>query len=162
LYSRRKSIIHDDVWLVGSCTVGSGLTLGKRSICMAHSVITKDTEPNCTYMGSPAIKKEQMNFWKPLDLTTKFKMMHAWIIEYQKENQDVSFEIDSEFDITIYNSTLNQRLVFTNQIKNLKDQTITEFDMLKKEFYKKNTEFERKFYKYIYNNKARFVPISIL
>lgn len=62
LYAKRKTIINDDVWLVGSCVVGSGIVLGKRSTALINSVITKDTLPDRAYSGSQPKLWSMSNF----------------------------------------------------------------------------------------------------
>lgn len=52
LYSKRETIIEDDVWLVGSCIVGSEvLSWIGEGVALINSVLTKDTLPDRAYAG---------------------------------------------------------------------------------------------------------------
>lgn len=50
----REVTIEDDVWLVGHC-ISSAARLAERSMVMAGSVVTHNTEPNHVYAGVPAV-----------------------------------------------------------------------------------------------------------
>lgn len=47
-------VVEDEVTIWGQVGVASGLTLGKNSIILAASGVSKDCEPGKTYFGSPA------------------------------------------------------------------------------------------------------------
>jgi acetyltransferase-like isoleucine patch superfamily enzyme len=48
-------LIEDDVWLIGSFNVISpGITIGKRSVILTGSVVTKDVPPYACVAGNPA------------------------------------------------------------------------------------------------------------
>lgn len=153
LYSKRKTKIEDDVWLVGSCVVGSGLHLGKRSIALINSVLTKDTEPGKVYAGSPAKLMEKANFYKDVTLEEKLSMLNGWLDEYVTANPDINIaKSDNETVLTENDNTI----VFT--LSPEKSETKGYFFLIDKTFNKSNSELERKVYKYLYNNKARFIP----
>jgi len=52
-HSIKKLTIEDDVWLVGHCLV-SPVRIGKRSVVLLGSLITKDIEADRVYAGVPA------------------------------------------------------------------------------------------------------------
>lgn len=153
LYAMRKTIIEDDVWLVGSCIVGSGLRLGRRSTALINSVITKDTEEDRVYAGSPAKLMEKANFYNPVTLQQKFEMLNNWLKEFVQSNPEVQLSHDDKQ--TILTKGIDTT-VFT--IETDKNNQPGFFFLADKTFNKSNSELERQVYKFLYNNKARFLP----
>ena len=153
LYAMRKTIIEDDVWLVGSCIVSSGLHLGKRSTALINSVITKDTEADRVYAGSPAKLMEKANFYIPITLDQKFEMLNLWLKEFVQENPEIQL-VQNANDSTLFRG--DDVTVFT--IESNKKNDASYFFLTDKTFNKSNTQLERKIYKFLYNNKARFLP----
>src|SRR4051812_7875685 len=64
LFSARPTVIMNDAWLVGSCTVGSGITIGERAICMNGSNITKSVPAHTVALGAPATVREGLSFYR--------------------------------------------------------------------------------------------------
>ncbi|MBB4806191.1 acetyltransferase-like isoleucine patch superfamily enzyme [Chryseobacterium defluvii] len=153
LYAMRKTVIEDDVWLVGSCVVGSGITLGKKSTALINSVLTKDTEPGRAYAGSPAKLMEKANFYIEKTISEKFEMLNGWLEDFVKLNPAVS--INKNTSETVLEEG-NDRVIFTTNEKDNSDKGV--FFLTNKTFNKSNSALERKVYKYLYNNKARFLP----
>lgn len=158
LFGKRKTIIEDDVWLVGSCIVSSGVTLATRSICLINSVITKSTAASCVYSGAPAKIMENINFWKPVSLKDKFDMLFNWAKEFILDNSNLELSRIAENRIEIFCKKSFERLLFVENACGESDNLVTEFDMSKKIYKKNNSNLERNFYKFIYNHKARFIP----
>lgn len=163
LFSAQQTSIEDDVWLVGSCIVSSGLTLAFRSIFLIGSVITKSTEPCKVYGGVPAELLEKLNYWKEVTVDEKVKMMCIWVKQFAEQtNEDISYvcnKSDAEL-IRITHNTRNEHLVFGVDVNlDTFNPTITYFDLKAKTYTKRLSYLERKFYQYIYNHKARFIPI---
>lgn len=159
LFAKRETIIEDDVWLVGSCVVGSGIRLGYRSIALINSVLTKDTLANRVYAGSPAKIMEKANFYQPISLDEKFEMLATWIKEFvalQEEPIDLVVELDH---ITIKASNSKESVIFFKTKPKELQNSQSAFFLSDKTYIKTNTELQRKVYKYLYNNKARFLPI---
>ena len=50
------NIIEDEVTIWGQVGITSGITISKKTVILAQSGITKTTEPNTTYFGSPAVE----------------------------------------------------------------------------------------------------------
>jgi lysyl-tRNA synthetase class I len=159
LFGKRKTIIEDDVWLVGSCVVSSGLRLGRRSICLINSVVTKDTEQNNVYSGAPAKVMERVNFWKPVTLDEKFEMMFQWANDFVVNNSGISVKRTGNRIIELQNLDEKSSLLFVEAYTESDSKLETEFNMVEKTFKKKNTQLERDFYRFIYNHKARFIPL---
>lgn len=157
LFAKRKTVIEDDVWLVGSCVVSSGLTLGKKSICLINSVITKDTEPGKSYAGAPAKLMEKANFWKPVGLDEKFQMLLNWANDFVAMNADVY--VTKHTDQLVELSAYGECVQFVANFTETAEQT-TQFNLADKTFKKKNGRLEREFYRFLYNHKARFIPIE--
>lgn len=159
LFAKRKTIIEDDVWLVGSCVVSSGLTLGKRSTALINSVLTKNTEPNRAYAGSPAKIMDQVKFYIPLTLDEKFEMLEGWLNEFIMSNK--LFELNvNENELILHNLKENQNVIFTKSTTKKIDLNVSVFYLFDKTFCKTNSITERIIYKFLYNNKARFIPIQ--
>lgn len=158
LYAKRKTIINDDVWLVGSCVVGSGIVLGKRSTALINSVITKDTLPDRAYSGSPAKIMEHVKFYLPKTLDEKYNMLKGWIEEFVMNNVNV-FRLDSnENELILFNLEEQETVIFTKSEIKLTDLSQSVFYLFDKTYNKTNIVSERMIYKFLYNNKARFVP----
>jgi acetyltransferase-like isoleucine patch superfamily enzyme len=153
LYAMRKTIIEDDVWLVGSCIVGSGLHLGRRSTALINSVLTKDTEADRVYAGSPAKLMEKANFYDPITLDQKFELLNKWLKEFVEINPDVQIS-QNEQQIILKNT--EDSTIFT--MESNKNDVPSYFFLSDKTFNKSNSELERRIYKFLYNNKARFLP----
>lgn len=161
LFSKRATVIEDDVWLVGSCIVGSGLTLGRRSIALINSVLTKDTLEDKAYAGSPAKLMENAQFYKPKTLDEKFEMLKGWLSEFVLLNEAEFLFEEVESQTLIIKSMLSDDIVEFNKFnKAITDQPEKSIFFLEgKVFQKTNIELERRIYKYLYANKARFIPL---
>jgi len=158
LFAKRETVINDDVWLVGSCIVGSGIELGKRSVILINSLLTKDTLPNSTYSGSPAKLMERLNFYKPISVNEKFILLKNWLVEFCDKN---SVSLTNEKDEIIIRSSLKyEEVIFTKKNKDeyATDQSV--FYLNNKTYQKTNIELEREIYSYLYGNMARFIPIN--
>lgn len=152
LFAKRKTILEDNVWLVGSCVVGSGITMGNRSTALINSVITKDTIPDGAYAGSPAKLMEKTKFYLPKTIDEKFDMLDNWINEfiilnpkYKKEKTNTEIILSNDNNKTVFSKASNDGQVGT-------------FYLGDKTFNKTNSEIERTIYKFLYGNKARFIP----
>lgn len=86
LYGERPVTIEDDVWLVGSCIVASGVTLGKRLVALISSNITKSWPENTVLVGSPAIPKPSLSFYRPIAQEEKWALLGTWLDEIAKLN----------------------------------------------------------------------------
>ena len=79
LFGERPVVIEDDVWLVGSCIVASGVTLGRRTVALIGSNITKSWPANSVLAGTPASSKSGMSFYKEITLDEKWQLLKSWI-----------------------------------------------------------------------------------
>lgn len=157
LYGFNPTVIENDVWLVGSCIVASGAYLREKTICLTSSFIQGTTEPKSTYSGNPAKKQDKIRLWINPSINEKFAMMTTWCSEFCTVNFDLEIEVlenslvlTDKKDVVIIGKCDLQKTLSGNE---------TYFNLSTKTYTKKLTELERKFYKYLYNNKARFIPI---
>jgi len=159
LFSDRKTIIEDEVWLVGSCIVASGLTLRYRSTCLIGSNLTKNTEPFCVYGGNPARLMDKLTFWKDISLFEKFQLMEKWVREFCSFNS-YTFLIDSDKSVIeiLDNQSTNKIYIGIDISLNIDNNGVSIFDLKTKKYNKRLSEIERKFYMYIFDHKARFTP----
>lgn len=158
LYSKRETIIEDDVWLVGSCIVGSGLKLGWRSVALINSVLTKDTLPDRAYAGSPAKLMEKAKFYVEKSLDEKFDLLSSWLNDFVLMNSNLTLKnLNSKF-LILENMETKEKVIFSKNNSNEIKKPESVFYLEDKTFIKTNSLLERQVYKYLYNNKARFLP----
>lgn len=159
LFSKRETIIEDDVWLVGSCIVGSGLKLGWRSVALINSVITKDTLPDRAYAGSPAKLMEKAQFYIQKTLDEKFELLNSWLKDFVAINKNVLTLSNENSELLILeDSEKNEKVIFSKKNNAEIKENESIFYLEDKTFIKTNSLLERQVYKYLYNNKARFLP----
>ena len=159
LFGTRETIINDDVWLVGSCVVSSGVTLGRKSIYLIGSNVTKSTEEDKVYAGNPAKIMEKLNFYKPISIDEKYLMMLKWSKDFVVINDGyVVSEMDDSFEIVDNKSDYKIRVEKNSEFSY--SDLVTVYDLSRKVYNKTLSELERKFYKYIYNHKARFLHLK--
>jgi len=53
-------VIGDGCWLGDGVIVLPGVTIGRRTVVAAGSVVTRDCEPDCLYAGVPAVRKRRL------------------------------------------------------------------------------------------------------
>lgn len=157
LFGKRETVINDDVWLVGSCVVSSGVILGRKSIYLIGSNITKNTESDKVYAGNPAKIMEKLNFYKSINIEEKYSMILQWSIDFVSINPEYNIsEMENHFEISGPLEKYKIRVV--KQETNINTENVTIFNLENKTYNKNLSELERKFYKYLFNNKARFLP----
>lgn len=161
LFAQRETIIEDDVWLVGSCVVGSGIKLSRRSVALINSVLTKDTLPDRAYAGSPAKLIENAQFYVPKTLDEKFIMLKNWLEEFVIDNEDKFLLKNIDNDLLVLADKNSSEFVrfYKYQNKNMDKDIYGTFYLSNKTFRKSNSKLERLVYRYLYGNKARFIPI---
>jgi acetyltransferase-like isoleucine patch superfamily enzyme len=79
LFGERPVVIEDDVWLVGTCIVASGVTLGRRTVALIGSNITKSCPANSVLAGTPAANKPGLSFYKEVTLDEKWQLLSGWV-----------------------------------------------------------------------------------
>lgn len=128
---------------------------------MINSVLTKDTLPDKAYAGSPAKIMEGVQFYKPISLDEKYEMLKNWLEEFVELNKEsLILSQIGEGILQIKNNKDNEVVKFYRD--SLPNASINEsvFSLANKTFVKTNLLLERQVYKYLYSNKARFLPIG--
>ncbi|OHD14844.1 MAG: hypothetical protein A2Z96_07975 [Spirochaetes bacterium GWB1_48_6] len=158
LFAKNATTIEDEVWLVGSCFVGSGLHLGYRSICMSGSNITKDTEEGGVYGGVPAKRLEKLNFYKEVTLLQKMEFMKQWAEEFALSDSQLEIQCDSQEEISILNKISGEKVQIVGHLPKKTEVTTTYFEVASKRYTKRLSRLEVDFYRSIFGNRARFLP----
>jgi acetyltransferase-like isoleucine patch superfamily enzyme len=162
LFAKRPTRIEDDVWLVGGCIVSPGLTLGRRSICLSGSVVTKDAVPGKVYAGVPAKLMEELDFWKQVTIGEKLEMMEAWVEQFTSATSEtLTVRTDSQNgSVEVADPANSERLVISTGVRPLPDASLTTtfFDLSSKEYTKTLSRLERRFCRFLLDHKARFLP----
>lgn len=158
LYGTRPVVLEDEVWLVGSCIVASGVTIGNRTIALITSNITKSWPANVVLVGSPARPKETLSFYKDISLEEKWEMLSTWLTDISNE---CSFNIIVH-DYFIVLSDEKDSIVFVRDITAEQDTSgqfpeSTICTLSTKKYIKKLTNIEEKVLKLLAGNKARFL-----
>jgi acetyltransferase-like isoleucine patch superfamily enzyme len=168
-YSEQPVTIEDDVWLMGfGHTIVPGVTLKKKSVIMAGSVVTKSTEENKTYSGIPAIDiSDRLPAWQPLTLAEKFEKLKQFTHEFVAEHPEFDgrvFGFDSKDDKQVNEAIRSDIpvLIFFKQLDlgsyNRGIHTI--FDLDTKRYTKQRTAIEICWVKFSLGFRARFIPFQ--
>ena len=170
-------IIEDDVWIVGSFNVISpGVKLGKKSVILTGSVVTKDVAPCSCVAGNPAKDiTDKLQPYKEISLDEKYEMMkkfmgefassknatktdHGWRIFTDKEVYEIAFAERTD-DKSVAKDV--PKIIFTkkNTVTRSLDKT-TIFDLATKTYTKRRTAAEISVIKSLLYSKARFCPLD--
>lgn len=161
LFGERPVLIEDDVWLVGSCIVASGVTLGRRTVALIGSNITKSWPKNTVLAGAPATQKLGLSFYRDVALAEKMDMLERWLMAVGEE-MDLDVEVvkseeirvtDAQGDLIVFVAK-NSSVCIRNQMP-----AATVCCLEDKSYNKQFTPLERKVLKYLAGNKARFYVI---
>ena len=171
-------VLEDDVWIVGSYNVISpGVRIGRGTIVMTGSVVTKDVPAGRVVAGNPARDiSEKITAYEQVTLDEKYKMMMRFVADYvsgkrgARKNADgwsvmrgkASFRVrfvtryrDSEDGLEI------PTLVFTKKFEGGNPRRlVTVFDLATKTYTKRRTACEVEVIRSLLYSKARFVPRS--
>jgi len=159
LFGMRPVTIANDVWLVGSCIVASGVSLGERLVALIGSNITKSFPGHVTIAGIPAAERPNLSFFKPITMDEKMALLDEWLKEFAASHDGYAVEAAGE-GLMIRNAA--GRLLFTRtraeaeaSIAAAPDATVCCIES--KRYTKRLTETEQSVLKYLANNKARFL-----
>lgn len=160
LFGRRPVDIGDDVWLVGSCIVASGVTLGKRTVALIGSNITKSFPPNAVIAGAPAQEKSNLNFYKDISLDEKWDLLKEWMQAYCADS-GLMLDITDEFlHVRNEKSTDYGEVVFSKYKDGAMEMRLKSLSTVccveDKKYNKRFSEMEYKVLKFLSGNKARF------
>lgn len=159
LFGERPVIIEDDVWLVGSCVVASGLTIGKKTIALIDSNITKSWPAHSTIAGVPATAKANLNFYTSLNLDEKWQLLRGWIEELAQSHDHIQGQYTNE-SITVFSTQHSGQVTFfkntASYLAIAQNAQITSCCIENKAYTKRHSPLERLVLKYLAGNKARF------
>ena len=169
-------VIEDDVWIVGSYNVISpGVKLGKKSVILTGSVVTKDVAPCGCVGGNPARDlTDKLKPYKEITIDEKYAMMRKFMEEFVSSQKGLvkikngwrvgegknTYEI--VFLEKVDNKSLREdsfKIIFTKKntaTRNYRKTTI--FDLSAKTYTKRRTFAEIAVIKSLLYSKARFIP----
>lgn len=164
LYGERPVKIESDVWLVGSCIVASGVSLGRRTVALIGSNITKSFPALSVIAGTPAQKKENLNFYKQISIEEKFRLLNEWVTQFKAEyscsNELEIYRDDNKIVLTNFFDGQKEVLTFLKLLSQFEKYTPTLKETVccieSKRYTKSFSKLEGDILKYLSNNKARF------
>lgn len=163
LFGERPVHIENDVWLVGSCIVASGVTLGRRTVALIGSNITKSFPENTVLAGTPAAPKLGLSFYKDVTLDEKWSLLRNWVEALSKE---LSLKTTTVEDEQLHVSNDNGELIVFVAASHHAKSTRTKIPSATvccvedKTYNKQFTLIEKQVLKYLAGNKARFSEVS--
>ena len=166
LYGERPIHVESDVWLVGSCIVASGVRIGRRTVALIGSNLTKDAPPEVVLAGSPAKVKEGLVFYKPVTLEEKFEMLNTWLRQLTDVPVIDAPNLTVEGDVmTVHWDDVEQVKFFKfeadfNRALLARSEKTTLCCVENKRYVKAMTTAERNVLKALAGNKARFYTVQ--
>lgn len=164
LYGETPSHIEPDVWLVGTCTLGSGVRIGRRTVALAGSNITKSCPPNVVLAGAPARVKDGLSFYRDISLDEKFELLSGWIsdapfasgegVSLDVDETKITLTIDDQGAVIFYKRSADFIAAASRQ-----QDGVTLCCVESKRYVKMFSDAERRVLKYLSGNKARFYSI---
>lgn len=139
-YSEKTLKIGNDVWFVGHCIV-SPIIAEDKSMALVGSVVTKDMKFNTIYAGCPAVA-----------ISDKIGPQFNEVSIDEKLNKLKQYLRESGADCN--------KIVIVRHPSEFKDDGKSYFAVETREYLKLGTEDEIKFMKYLFPEKAKFVPYS--
>lgn len=172
------TVIDDDVWVMGSYNViAPGVHIGKKTIVMTQSFVNKDIPENHCVTGNPMRDiTDRITPFRTVSMEEKISMIRGYIQEFLVQRypgkwaeitdgfnikgKSVEFQILflDVADVDIVGDDTN-KLIFTK--RNLIEQDykfVTIFDLERREYTKRLTEFEIEVIGFLVSFRARFVP----
>lgn len=162
LFGTKPVFIEDDVWLVGSCIVASGVTIGRRSVALSGSNITKSFPPLSVFAGSPAAVKETMQFYRDVSMEQKWQMLRDWIPDITKQHSLQVVKENGELIVLRRDNESEAEFIcfafdeLTCQDELAKYSGATVCDLTTKKYKKTYSDIEALVLKSLAGNKARF------
>ena len=164
LFGERSVLIEDDVWLVGSCIVASGVTLGRRLVALISSNITKSWPGSIVIAGSPAAPKSGLSFYREVTLDDKWCMLAQWLNDAVNEIGEASLDDTSSGTLIFSLTSSANRVAFVrdretaNALRESRSD-VTVCCVEDKTYNKRINETEQRILKFLAGNKARFRAI---
>jgi acetyltransferase-like isoleucine patch superfamily enzyme len=162
LYGMRPVVLEDDTWLVGSCIVASGVTLGRRTVALIASNITKSWPSMSVLAGSPAAPKAGMSFYREVSLDEKWQMMQGWADDIGRR---LSLSVEQNAASVILRNSNGEVVSFARsalEMRALMQQAphATVCCIESKTYSKRMTDTEYRVLKALSSNRARFNSVS--
>jgi len=169
-------VLEDDVWVVGSYNVISpGVRIGRGTIVMTGSVVTRDAPSKVVLAGNPARDiSEKIPAYRKVSLDEKYSMMKRFVAEYLTGKKGATKSTDGwsvrrgsklfrvRFVPRYGGSEANPELptlVFTKKFEGGNPgRLVTVFDLGSKTYTKRRTECEVELIRSLLYSKARFIP----
>lgn len=160
LFGERPVEIEDDVWLVGSCIVASGVTLGRRTVALIGSNITKSWPANSVLAGTPAALKPGLSFYKELTLNDKWSLLEGWLKE-ARDDLGVDVESVGTDLVVVFSGEADGKVIFARTqaaaaVSRDEQPLATVCCIEDKTYNKQLSVLESRTLKYLSGNKARF------
>lgn len=162
LFGESPIHIGADVWLVGSCMIASGVTIGNRTVALAGSNVTKSCGANLVLAGSPAKSKENLSFYRAISLDEKFELLQGWLAEIApaptgeagsmtRQDDVITLHFDGGEQVRFFKHSQAYELAAATKPANT-----TLCCVENKRYIKTLSNSEKKVLKYLAGNKARF------
>lgn len=165
LFGTRPVIIEDDVWLVGSCIVASGVKIGRRSVALIASNITKSWPAESTLAGSPASLKANLNFYRPIDVSEKWVLLEGWLAKACSDLGLIRVPHERALIYRWVDQSNEESIVFLKEEQD--ESTVSPVGpratvcfLSGKRYRKRLTDIEHAVLKYLAGNKARFNSVD--
>jgi len=162
LFGMRPVCIEDDVWLVGSCIVASGVTLGRRTVALIGSNITRSWPANSVIAGSPAAAKANLSFYRSIAPQEQWDMLLGWLKALAGKLVLRCLDDTDRIVIEWADDRNDEAVIFVRDAGSL-DNALKEFPgatvccLATKRYVKRLTELEQRVLKALSGNKARFI-----
>ncbi|HAX97181.1 MAG TPA: hypothetical protein DCY35_11800 [Prolixibacteraceae bacterium] len=178
VYKVAPVTIEDDVWILGAYNViFPGVTLGRKSIIMTGSVVTKDVLPGHCVSGNPAVDiTQKITPYRDVTVQEKYTKMkefvhdfastrktvgtkksdNCWVLSNEQGPYEIHFiPILKNEDIP---SDMISLIITENDQTTLQLEKTTIFDMATKVYKKTRTKAEIEFIRFLVSYRARFLP----
>lgn len=176
VYKVAPVTLEDDVWIVGSYNVVSpGVTIGRRTIVLTGSVVTKDVPPGSCVAGNPARDMgDKIQTYAEVTVDEKYEKMKEFMGELAASRPG-SRRIEDGWRVGKGASSFQVRftgafrdggrrepraaVVFTKRMDGRNSQKfVSVFDLQSKTYTKRRTKAEVQVIRSLLYSKARFVP----
>ena len=178
LFTVAPVVIEDDAWLVGAYNVISpGVTLGRRSIVLTGSVVSRDVPPEHCVAGSPARDlTDRLKPFKPVSIGQKLDLMRRFIGEFADERCAAHTPIEHGFDVQCtdgrrrvvevrpaiadgdFGSEVEGAVYVAANPQSVRFAGVTVFDLSQKTYTKLGSDFEAEVISFMNSYRARFLP----
>jgi len=150
----QPTTIEDEVWIQGNCLIGSGISIGYRSIGLLGSVLHQNIDSNKVFSGNPAKVVNGLKMYRKISEKRKMRLMKDWVAEFKSVHYQ-GLSVISDDNRIILKLNYDKIVIMNNKPSKI-DKNSTYFILSNKQFIKTNSFLERMFYRFLYSNKARF------